>query len=117
MNEYEQYLPYIAVVEGKKRMLGSLQVYIRLLKKFELRQVVTGLVESIEKKSHNEVIRQSHAVKGTASNLSLIALYDIINELEGYAKDGQDVGHFVAALQTTMEETEKNIAALVEETE
>jgi len=117
MDNYEQYIPYIAVAEGKKRVLGNLQIYIKLLKKFELRQVITNLIECIEKNSHNEVIRQSHMLKGTASNLSLIALYEILNEVEGHAKSGQEVGTFTAALRTTMEETEKSIAAFIEEAE
>ena len=115
MNNYDTYLPYIAVEEGQKRVLGNLQVYIRLLNKFELRSLVSNLIDSIGSGNYGEVIKQAHAIKGTASNLSLIALYEIMLEVEGCAKNGQELEIFVPALTAAMDETEKMIAALAAE--
>jgi len=107
--DYSKYLPHIDVNCGTARVMNNINLYKTLLKKFKGREMTDELLEAIKAGDSKKVIHVSHALQGTAGNLSLPALQKITSEIETIAKSGNDYSHLAQELDDTMNELYKNI--------
>ena len=112
---YSAYLPHINVTEGKTRVMGNVAIYAKLLTKFNGRQMVNNLLESILEGDNKKIIEHSHALRGVASNLSFPTLHEVVDEIESLAKRDMDSTHLITRLGKAIDALEKVIEAFLAE--
>ena len=104
MENAEKYLPHIDVKDGVTRVMNNLKLYTTLLKKFKVTEMTANLVEAIQNNNVETIMSVSHALRGTAANLSLPVLMEVTAEIETLAKSGSDSSHLIERLNTASTE-------------
>ncbi|MCL2372371.1 MAG: Hpt domain-containing protein [Defluviitaleaceae bacterium] len=109
---YDDYLPHIDVEEGMSRVLNNMALYLKLLNKFNPRQMTDLALEAIASGDKAAVIQSVHALRGTSGNLSLPALSTVTEHIEELAKRDMDYSHLVEMLENATDGLEKAIETL-----
>ena len=71
-----------------------------------------NLQASITANDSGQIIQHAHALRGAAANLSLPTLYDITDEIEALAKQGQSCAGLLKPLDEIITALENAIAEL-----
>ena len=103
------YLPHMDVADGVKRVMNNKSLYMKLLGKFKGREMADTILEAIKAMNFEDIAASTHALRGTAANLSFPNVYKITSELEETAKLNQDCSHLVTALDEAVNALEDNI--------
>ena len=114
MDNYASYLPHINAEEGIKRIMNNKKLYISMLTRFKLDEMVAALLDAITANDAEKVVFAAHALKGAAGNLGLPTLQDYAGTLEQLAKEAKDVTDMVAGLEALVGELKPLMAAFVE---
>ena len=101
-DEYVVYLPHINVNDGKTRVMNNLSLYMRLLGKFNGRQMTDELLTAIKGGDSDKIIQGAHALRGTAGNLGFPVLLEITEKIELLCKAGEDSSHLCEPLNEAM---------------
>jgi len=110
--DYTKFLPHINVEEGKGRVMNNFGLYTTLLKKFKGRQMMDELIVAINKNELAEVCQISHALRGTAANLSFPIVHKTVADIEKLAKNGEDSSHLIDDLKNAIDGLDAAIAEL-----
>ena len=113
-NEYEQYLPEIDVAVGLTRVMKNMNLYVKLLKKFDPYKMIDQLVVLLKDKDYERAIQITHAMRGTAANLSFDIVRNLANEIELLCKEKKDPMHLIEPLKTAVDELNDKMALLIE---
>ena len=110
--DYAEYLPHIDVNDGKARVMNNLTLYKTLLKKFNSHEIADNLLDAMNKDDAHKVAQLSHALRGTAANLSFPALQVVASDIEKLAKSGKDSSHMAEALMDAVDNLKESIGRL-----
>jgi len=103
--DYSGYLPFIDVETGLKRVLGKKKLYFTLLKNCKIRNTADELVTAIHKNDSGHSIECSHYIKSVATNLSLVALQKVAEEVEQNLKEGLPINKIIPAFTEMIDKT------------
>ena len=86
----EQY-PGLAVEEAMERVLGSTDLYIRIIKEFArvTKESIEEIKSALTQQDQSSLIRLSHTIKGSAANIAANELSKCAAQLETTAKQGE----------------------------
>ena len=112
--DYAEYLPHIDVEDGKARIMGNMQLYKKLLKRFNGKQLIDSLLEVMDAGDMEQVYAQAHALKGVAGNLSFSVLREVVFEIEKRCKAKMDLTCMRRPLLDSWEVLEGMIKKIVE---
>ena len=107
--DYSVYLPHMDIVDGVKRVMNNKSLYMKLLGKFKGREMADVVLNAIKAMNFDDIAAATHALRGTAANLSFPNVYKITSELEEAAKSNQDCSHFSTVLDEAVNALEDNI--------
>jgi len=100
--DYSSYLPEINIEEGKARVMDNLKLYLRLLGKFDGEKMAADVMDAMKTGDVKLVALATHALRGTAANLSFPVVQKISSEIEALAKADQDSSHLAEPLNEAM---------------
>ena len=109
---YDDYLPYIDVEDGMSRVL-NIDLYLKLLGKFNPRQMANAVLAAIEAGDKAVVVQTVHAMRGIAGNLSLPALQTVTEQIEELAKKDMDYSHLADNFNSIVDESVLAIDKLI----
>lgn len=79
----------VDVDDGLKRVMGNEKLYTKLLGSF-VKMMKSHVVETdFDAADCTETIEKTHAIKGTAGNLSITPLYESYSEILGMLRNGE----------------------------
>ena len=104
------YLPHMDVADGVKRVTNNKSLYMKLLGKFKGREMADTILKAINIMNFDDIAASTHALRGTAANLSFPNVYKITSELEEFAKSNQDCSHFTTTLDEAVNALEDCIS-------
>ena len=104
----------INIEEGVRRVVNNKKLYFRLLKNFKGRQMAEKITEAVQIKDYKEAASACHALKGTAANLAMRPLTDIVTKIEECVAAGQDPEGFFPELMENIEAVETAVSELAE---
>ncbi|MDR1124420.1 MAG: Hpt domain-containing protein [Elusimicrobiota bacterium] len=110
--DYGDFVPFINVEEGIKRLVNNRALYFKLLNNFQGRDFAQKIIDAANDKNYEAVAQAAHTLKGVAANLSLTALSEISLQIELLAKQSRDIGHLKEECTETVEKTLSLIARL-----
>ncbi len=79
----------VDVEEGRDRLMGNTALYERMLTKFAAMLNETPVTDDFNNDNCPEVIRNIHALKGAAGNLSIQPLYESYTEIVNLLRAGE----------------------------
>jgi HPt (histidine-containing phosphotransfer) domain-containing protein len=101
-------------VEGQKRVMNNIKLYVKLLNKFLAEDYLGPLKTALDGGDMPAAQAAAHTIKGLAANLSLIALNKAALEIETQIKAGAaEPGEYdkvAACYEATQEEIKKVVA-------
>ena len=106
------YLPHMDVADGAKRVMNNMALYMKLLGKFKGREMADTILNAIELMNFDDIVTSTHALRGTAANLSFPSVYKITSEVEALAKQKQDCSHLATTLDEAVNALEDCISKL-----
>ncbi len=71
----------VDIDEGLARMMGKTALYEKMLHKFSDRMEHSAVMDNFEKEDSEELIKETHTIKGMTGNLSLTPLYNAYSEI------------------------------------
>ncbi len=96
---------YIDIEEALTRVRGNEKVYKALLGNFMKNSKFELLKSEISRNEYEKAFKTAHSIKGAAANLSLIAIYRIINIIEHEILDGRNTSESMEEAQTVLADT------------
>ena len=105
----------IAVEEGIKRVVNNKALYHRLLKAFSGRKLVEQIIDAVNNENFEEAATACHALKGTAANLAMKPLAEVVGQIEEYVKASQNPGDLLNTLQENLEAVEAAVIEILAE--
>lgn len=97
--DYSEFLPDIDVADGKKRVMGNMQLYHRLVGNFDGEKMAAAIADAIEAGDTKATAQAAHALRGTAANLGFPLVLKAAEDIEQNAKDGKDCTALVPPLK------------------
>lgn len=79
----------VDVDDGLKRIMGNEKLYIKLLGSFVKMMKSHTVDPDFDAADCTEIIEKTHAIKGTAGNLSITPLYESYSEILGLLRNGK----------------------------
>jgi len=110
--DYNMYLPHMDVADGVKRVMNNMTLYMKLLGKFKGREMADTILNAIKLMNFDDIATATHALRGTAANLSFPNVYRITSEIEEIAKSKQDCSHLANILDEAVNSLEDCISKL-----
>ncbi|MDR2940341.1 MAG: response regulator [Clostridiales bacterium] len=102
---------FIDVEEALKRVRGNEKVYKALLGNFMKNNKFDMLKNELFKNDFEKAFKIAHSIKGAAANLSLIAIYQIVNIIEHEILDGRNTANSVKEAEEVFDNTMRCIEA------
>ena len=84
---FAEYLPYVDVKLGL-RVAGDMELYCMLLNLFLDEAISEELIRSMHQRNVESVAQYAHKLKGTATNLGLVKIFEISAKIEVEAMNG-----------------------------
>ena len=81
----------VDVEDGLNRMMGNAEFYRKLIYKFVVVLKNTKIDPDFDENDYLDVIEQTHALKGTAGNLSITPLFEGYGEMTNLLRIGKPV--------------------------
>ncbi|MCL1845884.1 MAG: Hpt domain-containing protein [Defluviitaleaceae bacterium] len=97
--DYRAFLPDIDVEDGKKRVMGNMSLYARLLGRFDGEKMSANVIDAIDAGDEKNLSQAAHALKGTAANLGFPVICRVVGEIDALCKDGKNCTHLKQDLQ------------------
>jgi HPt (histidine-containing phosphotransfer) domain-containing protein len=110
---YAEFLPYADVKEGLGRVVGSKDLYRRLLRSFKDGGQMDDLSAKLRKDDLDAIDQAAHKLKGTTANLGLKKLYEAAIEIEKSVKTGK-IPEDISGFEDAAEKTADVIGRLIE---
>ncbi len=104
---------YINQEEGMKRVMNNKKLYIQLLTKFRNKTNFDELLSAIEAKDYEEAEAAAHSLKGLSGNLSLTALYELMQDIDAQLKQNTLNPGAIEALTACFHETIKAVDEVI----
>jgi HPt (histidine-containing phosphotransfer) domain-containing protein len=96
------YLPDIDVQDGTGRVMGNMNLYMRLLGKFDAKKMAEEIQTAAKAGDTNGVALAAHALRGTAANLGFPLVLKVTKDIEEFSKSGKDYSGFLDELETSV---------------
>lgn len=113
--DYSAYLPVIDVAEGMRRVMNSKKLYLKLLKRFDVRQMADELINSMNGTDFSAIRSNAHALKGVAANLAFTELKNTAFAIEEKAKNEAGCADMIVSLDEAAIRAVQSIEALLKE--
>ncbi len=113
--QYTEYLPAIDVKDGLGRVRNNKKLFCTMLKSFKNNSMLAEVIAAIESNDLEKAHYQAHTLKGVAGNLSLKALFEIVNPLMISLKDGKVPNGIIPILENEMKNTMEQVDKLIEQ--
>jgi len=108
-------MPHINATEGIKRIMNNKKLYVSMLSRFKLDEMVAALLEAIATGDHEKIVFAAHAIKGAAGNLGLPTLQACTDDIEALAKENKDTSHLTVTLDALVDELKPMLERFIKE--
>jgi HPt (histidine-containing phosphotransfer) domain-containing protein len=95
----ECYLPDIDIEDGKSRVMGNMNLYTRLLGKFNGTKMAEDIAAAVKAGDTKGAAQAAHALRGTAANLGFPLVRKITEEIETRSKKEEDCNEFLPEME------------------
>lgn len=105
---------YIDTEDALKRVMGSKNIYKKLIASYKANNYAGKLVEDHTMGDIAEALKSVHAVKGVAANLSFKKLHELAVQIEANLKSGELCSEMIAEFDAMDKLTREYIDYLTE---
>ncbi|MCL1877431.1 MAG: Hpt domain-containing protein [Defluviitaleaceae bacterium] len=107
--DFSSFLPDIDIEDGKKRVMGNMSLYARLLSRFDGRKMSENIITAIDSNDEKALGQAAHALKGTSANLGFPVIIKVVSEIDVLCREGKSCEHLK---QDLIDATESLCAAI-----
>lgn len=112
--DYSSFLPDIDIEDGKRRVMGNMSLYLRLLGRFDGTKMAGAIADAMEAQDEKALASAAHALKGTTANLSFPVVLKVVGQIDALAKEGKDCTHLKQVLLDATDALNAAIARVLE---